>query len=220
MYGGARQLESTQQTDMFLLGDIGDYKEVSDNIAIGVASLVGLDIGLLVSRFAQVGGYSLNTYFDTFGLEAVVADSCLIMILFQIARWAYTTFYTSGGRPWSPFVFVCFLLAAQVVHNLFIYYGILKSIPAGKNEMIDALRRYAGENGSRAITGHAALLIIISAIAMIFKESSVLFIFLIGLVSLYGLIFLLTTVGPKPPPPPPPPPKKDPFEQKLLDPRF
>lgn len=222
MYGGARQqhqLETSQQTEMFVLGDIGDYKSVDDIFAIASASLIGMDIGVLLSRFGGVGGYSLNTYFDTFGLEGVLANMSYIVILFQIARWFYTTFY-AVGRPWSPFVFVCVVTAVQVVHDLIFYYGPLKTIPAGKNEMIDALKRYAAENGSRAISGHVAFLILISAIAMILKESSMLFTFLLISVSLYSLPFLLNTSGPKPPPPPPPPPKKDPFEQRLTGPRF
>ena len=221
MYGGARQhqLEISQQTEMFVLGDIGDYKNVDDIFAIASASLIGMDIGVLLSRFGGLGGYSLNTYFDTFGLEGILANISYIVILFQIARWFYTTFY-AVGRPWSPFVFVCVVIAVQVVHDLIFYYGPLKTIPAGKNEMIDALKRYAAENGSRAISGHVAILILISAIAMVLKESSMLFTFLLISVSLYSLPFLLNTSGPKPPPPPPPPPKKEPFEQRLTGPRF
>ena len=221
MYGGARQhqLEISQQTEMFVLGDIGDYKNVDDIFAIASASLIGMDIGVLLSRFGGLGGYSLNTYFDTFGLEGILANISYIVILFQIARWFYTTFY-AVGRPWSPFVFVCVVIAVQVVHDLIFYYGPLKTIPAGKNEMIDTLKRYAAENGSRAISGHVGFLIIISAIAMFLKESSMLFTFILISVSLYSLPFLLNTSGPKPPPPPPPPPKKDPFEQRLTGPRF
>lgn len=219
MYGGARQLELPQQTDMFILGDIGDYKNVDDIVAVASASLIGMDLAVLLSRLGGLGGYSLNTYFDTFGLEGALANTSFVVILFQIARWFYTTFY-AVSRPWSPFVFVCILMALQVVHDLIFYNAVLKSIPAGKNEMIDALKRYAAENGSRALTVHVALLIFISIIAMFLKESSVLFIFVLVTVSLYALPFLLNTAGPKPPPPPPPPPKKDPFEQRLTGPRF
>jgi len=222
MYGGARQqhqLETSQQTDMFILGDIGDYKDVGDILAIASASLIGIDLGVLLSRFGGLGGYSLNTYFDTFGLEGILANTSFVVILFQIARWFYTTFY-AVGRPWSPFVFVCILIAVQVVHDLIFYYGPLKTIPAGKNEMIDALKRYAAENGSRALTGHVAFLIVVGVIAMFLKESSLIFTFILVNVSLYMLPFLLTTSGPKPPPPPPPPPKKDPYQQGLASPRF
>jgi len=220
MYGGARQLEVGQQTNMFILGDIGDYKNVDDIVSIASASLIGVNLAILLSRMVGLGGYSLNTYFDTFGLEGALANTSFVVILFHIARWAYTTFYAVGEKAWSPFVFVSMLISLQIIHDLIFYNAVLKSIPAGKNEMIDALKRYAAENGSRALTGHVGILIFISIIAMFLKESSTLFTLLLVVVSLYALPFLLNTAGPKPPPPPPPPPKKDPFEQRLAGPRF
>ena len=223
MYGGARQhhqLESPQQTDMFLLGDIGDYKDVGDGVAIATAALVGIDVSILLSRTLGLGGYSMNAYFDTFGLEGITAQISLVLIILQIARWFYTTLYAAGTKPWSPFVFVCIVLAVQVVHDLAFYYGALKTIPAGKNELIDALKRYAAENGSRAITGNSVCLIGICVLAMWLKESSALFTFILFIGSVYVLPYLLSAYGPKPPPPPPPPPKKDPFEQRLTGPRF
>jgi hypothetical protein len=116
MYGGA-------QTEMFLLGNIGDYTTVEDILPIGVASLVGLDIGLLLARFAGVGGFSLNSYFDTFGLEGVLTLITLLILELQFARWGYGTFYASSVKPWSPFVFVCTVFAVQILHDLTVYYG-------------------------------------------------------------------------------------------------
>ena len=219
MYGGARQLESPQQTDMFILGDIGDYKNVEDIVAVAAASLLGTDLGVLLSRVVGLGGFSLNTYFDTFGLEGVLANMSFIVILFQATRWVYTTFY-AVGRPWSPFVFISMLISAQVIHDLIFYHGVLQSMPAGRNEMIDALKRYAGENGSRALTAHVGFLIVVGIIAMFLKESSAIFTVVVVALGLYALPFLLNTSGPKPPPPPPPPPKKDPYEQGFSGPRF
>jgi hypothetical protein len=213
MYGGAQQ-----QTDMFLLGDVGDYTDVGDLIPFASASLVGLDIGLLLSRFAGLGGLSANAYFDTLGLEGVLATLTLLFLVFQLSRWIYTTVYM--GKPWSPFVFVCILIAIQAIHDLIVSFGVLKNIPAGKNEMVDLLKRYAVENGSRALTGHMAILIVIGVLSMILKESSTVFVFLVTAIAAYALCFLLTTVGPKPPAPPPPPPKKDPFQQRLIGPQF
>jgi hypothetical protein len=213
MYGGAQR---DLQTDMFLLGDIGDYKAIDDMLPIGVASLVGLDIGLLLTRTAGLGGLSANAYFDSFGLEGVLAMITLILLEFQLGRWMYTGYYATSAKPWSPFVFVCILFAVQVLHDLTVYYGALKTIPAGKNEMVDALKRYAAENGSRALTGHLSLLVVISVVAMVLKESSAVFVGLVLGIGLYSMCLLVTTAGPKPPPPPPPPPKKDPFEQRPM----
>lgn len=193
---------------MFVLGDIGDYKDLNDIAPIISSSIIGMNVVVVLSKFGSLGGFSMNAYFDTFGLEGILANTSFLMIIFQMARWAYTTFYTSGDRPWSPFVFICMLIGVQFIHDIFFYYGVIKSIPSGKNDIIDALKKYANENGSRALTGHAVFLIFIGVVAMLLKESSFLFTFIVVNLTLYSLPFMLTTLGPVPPPPPPPPEKK------------
>jgi hypothetical protein len=183
--------------ESFKLGDIGNYTDLGDLYPIASASLVGINFGVLFARMGGIGGLSLNTYFDTFGLEGVLANVSLLTIVFQIARWAYTTFYTSGGRPWSPFVFVCILILVQLLHDLIFYFGALQSFPSGKNDMIDVLKRYAAENGSRAMGGHAAFLIFVAVIAMFLKETTFMFSTLVLIVAFYALPFLITTLGPR-----------------------
>ena len=189
-------------SEFFILGDIGNYKEVNDFAPIISASLIGMNFAVMLSKFGSLGGFSMNAYFDTFGLEGILANTSFLVLIFQIARWAYTSFYASGGRPWAPFVFVCILIAIEFIHDLIFYYGPLKMIPAGKNDIIDALKKYASENGSRALAGHAAFLIFVGVLAMFLKESTFLFTFVIVNVTLYFLPFMMTTLGPKPPPPP------------------
>jgi hypothetical protein len=196
--------------ESFVLGDIGDYKQVADIAPIVYASIIGINFAIILARFARLGGYSLNSFFDNFGLEGVLASGSYLAVLFQIARWSYTSFYMTNGREWSPFVFVCILLVIDFLHSILMYNGILKNIPAGKNDLVDSLKAYAAENGSRVLTGHAAFLIFVGVIAMFLKECSALFTFVIMAIMLYSLPFMLTTVGPKPPPPPPPPEKKAP----------
>jgi hypothetical protein len=201
-------MEGGGTSDMFVLGDIGDYKDLNDIAPIISSSIIGMNVVVVLSKFGSLGGFSMNAYFDTFGLEGILANTSFLMIIFQMARWAYTTFYTSGDRPWSPFVFICMLIGVQFIHDIFFYYGVIKSIPSGKNDIIDALKKYANENGSRALTGHAVFLIFIGVVAMLLKESSFLFTFIVVNLTLYSLPFMLTTLGPVPPPPPPPPEKK------------
>jgi len=196
--------------DLFRLGDIGDYKVTDDILPIGSATIIAINFVAMLTRLGLVGGKSLNTYFDTFGLEGILANASLIVIMFQVARWGYTKFYTEGGRPWSPFVFVCTLIVVQILHDLLFYYGVINVVPSGNNEMIDALKKYSQENGSRALAGHAAFLIFVGVLAMFFKERSLLFTFLAVNIALYLLPYVITTFGPKPPPPPAPEKKKGP----------
>ncbi len=182
-----------QSGEGWKLGDIGDYRDANDIWPIASASIVSINLSLALTRFGGIGGFSLNTFFDTFGLEGLLANASWIVILFQAARWVYTSFYSSGGRTWSPFVFVCILLAVQVVHDLLFYYGLLKSMPTGRNEMLDGLKRYANENGQRAIGSHSAYFILTAVIAMFLKESSFLFAFLLVNVALYLIPFVIST---------------------------
>lgn len=189
--------------EYFQLGDIGNFRDAQDLWPIGSAAVVAINFSVAAMRIGGMGGFSLNAYFDTFGLEGILANAAWVVILFQAARWLYTTFYSGmPGRPWSPFVFVCILLAIQIIHDLFFYYGLIRLVPSGRNEMIDALKKYANENGSRALTTHAVFLIFTAIVAMWLKETTMVFSIMLVNVALYLLPFAITTFGPKPPPPP------------------
>ncbi len=194
------------------LGDISNYNDLSDLGSIASASLVGLNLALVGGRIGGLGGLSLNAFFDTFGIEGFLSNISLILILFQAARWGYTTFYNVGGsRPWSPFVFVCILIFIQLLHDLIFYYGAINILPSGKNEMIDVLKKYSAENGSRALGAHSLFLIIVAVIAMFLKEASLVFGFIVTTVAVYLMPYIIATFGPKPAPPPKKVEKKESF---------
>lgn len=180
------------------LQDIGDYRETNDLFRIGSASIVGMNFAIALGRLGGIGGISLNTYFDTFGLEGVLANSALVVIMIQVARWIYTTVYTdAAGKAWSPLVFLCIIAMTQILHDILFYYGAIRMIPTGNNEMIDALKKYANENGSRALVGHALYLMLVAVIAMALKNTSMMFSFVVTNIALYTLPFVITTFGPK-----------------------
>jgi hypothetical protein len=191
--------------EIFKLGDIGNYRESDDLLAIGSSTIFVINAAAVLSRIGVIGSKALNTYFDLFGLEGILANTSLIVIMFQVARLGYTKFYTEGGRPWSPLVFVCFLIAVQILHDIIFYYGVINIVPTGNNKMVDALKKYSQENGSRALAGHAAFLIFVGIAAMFLKERSLMFIIMTSAFTLYLMPYILTSLGPKPAPPPPPP---------------
>jgi hypothetical protein len=189
--------------DIFKLGDIGDYRQSDDLLAIGSATVFVINAVAVLTRIGAISSKVLNTYFTIFGLEGILANASLIVIMFQIARFGYTKFYTEGGRPWSPFVFICFLIGVQILHDIIFYYGVINVVPTGNNEMVDALKKYSHENGSRALAGHAAFLIFVGVAAMFLKERSLMFIIMTSAFTLYLMPYVITTLGPKPPAPPP-----------------
>jgi len=207
-------------SDSFILGDIGSHTQTDNVWPILYACLICLNAIIGLSRFAGLGGYSLNAFFDLFGLEGVISITSHTVMLLLITQWAYTTFYMVGDRRWSPFVFICFALVLQTLHDLFWNFVLLSNVPSGKNDMIDIVKKYAQENGSRAFIGHSVLLIFVCVIAMFLKETSQLFTVIVVAVGAGLLPFMLSSVGPKPPPPPPPAEKKKTVEDNWNGSRF
>jgi hypothetical protein len=191
------------------LSDIGDYRNIDDIYTIVNSSLFTLTLSLLATRIGNLGGYSLNTYFDLFGIEGVVSTTMLMAIIFQVARYFYTVLYAKADKSWSPFVFICAVIVVQILHDVLFYYGAINLLPAGKNEIIDVLKQYAKENSAAAIGGHSALMLVTALVAMMINDMDiVLKIVMFGIV-LYALPYILSIVHKKPAPPPPPPKKKE-----------
>lgn len=190
MEGGAAEPPSGLR-----LGNIGEFSEVSDFIPLALGTFLSLNFGIALNRFVGLGGISLTNYLDTFGLEAVIMHKGLLLLILQAARWIYTTYYASGGRPWSPFVFVCVAIAAQIVHDLLFSYGLLNGMEKGKNDILDQLQKVVRENGKLSLALHSVLCAVAAGLAMLLKESSMVVVILLALVGLYFLPLLLTTVG-------------------------
>jgi hypothetical protein len=196
------------------LSDIGDYRNIDDFYGIISASLFTLTLSLTATRIGNLGGLSLNTYFDIFGIEGVLANIALITLIFQLARYFYTILYAKADKSWSPFVFICALVVIQILHDILFYYGVLSVLPSGKNDMIDVLRQYAKENSTPAIGAHSALIITTALVAMIVNDMDTISkIILFGII-LYTLPYILSIVHKKPAPPPPPPKKKEEMQDR------
>ena len=182
--------------EAFRLGNIGNFAEIEDFYPMTIASVFGLNLAIAAARLGNVGGASLNTYFEAFGLEGILANVALVVLMLQISRFGYTKGY-GLTKPWSPFVFVCILLVVQFLHDLIFYYGALNILPSGKNEMIDSLKEYAREHGGSALGGHAIFLIVIAVAAMIFKETTALVRMISIAVLLYMMPYIITLVKPR-----------------------
>jgi hypothetical protein len=204
--------------EAFRLGDIGNYTDVADLYPIGIASLFGINLAIAGARFGNIGGISLNTYFDTFGLEGIMANLALIMIVFQITRWIYTVGYNStGSKAWSPFIFICILVAAQFIHDIIFYYGAINVVPSHVNEMLDVLKQYSAQNGKNVIGGHTILMTLIGFMAMVFKEVSVIFRICLIFGIFYAMPYLITMVRYRPVPEVKVEPKAEPRQETRPD---
>lgn len=194
------------------LADVGDYRNVDETISTSQAALFTTCLALLSARVGNVGGTSVNGMFDQFGLESVLLVVGVLTILLQFTRFMYSKLYAGFGKPWSPFIFLCIAISIQLIHDALFTYGILPFVPAGKNELLDALRTYAKENKNMVFAGHAILIATTALVAMILHEIGDVekYVFLTAV--LIAMIYALSAVATKPLPPPPPPKKAEPFQ--------
>jgi hypothetical protein len=187
----------------FQLADIGDYKSLDDIFVISNASIFSLLLLTIATRIGGLGGNVLNTYLDMFGLEGILSNTMLFVILIQIARYLYTTLYTSYGKAWSPLVFLCFVLATVSLNDIFFYYGVINVVPSGTNEMVDVLRAYSKNSTLHTLGGHLAILALTTLVAMVISNMDMLMRILSIAFILFLFPFVLSIVSKKPAPPPP-----------------
>ena len=192
------------------LGDIGKSSEAGDFVAIGNASFFVVVLSALVARIANVGGLSLNTLYDAYGLELVLSQTATLMLIFQLTRFLYTAVWGAYGKRWSPLVFMAMLLTLQTVGCVAAYYALIQPLPAGKNEFVDLLKAHVKENGPwRPMIAHGVLALLAAFVAMVLLESSDLVQVLLPTVLIATLPLILSISYAKPAPPPPPPKKKE-----------
>jgi len=202
-------MEGGGSTSFITLSNIGDYSNVDDLYTILNSSLFTLTLSLIATRIGNLGGYSLNTYFDLFGFEGILTNTMLMTLVFQITRYFYTVLYTNFDKGWSPFVFICTLIVIQVLHDVLFYFGVINLLPSGKNEMVDVLKDYAKENKTAAIGVRAGIVLTVGIVAMTTNDMDFVSKIVLSGILLYSLPYILSIVHKKPPPPPPPPAKKE-----------
>lgn len=194
---------------LLTLADIGDFRKVDELATVTEASLFSSLLVLLAARIGNVGGPALNEVFNQFGLESVLGLVTQETILLQIARYFYWVAYGSYGKPWSPFIFVCMAVAIQLLYDAALKYGIFGIIPKGKNDLVDAVRKYFFDADTMVFVGHSILVAGIAIIAMILHEVADLPRYVFLSVVIFGIVLSLSGIAAKPAPPPPPPKKKE-----------
>jgi hypothetical protein len=175
--------------------DISNFNEISDLMYIFFGILTVDVVVLFLTRFYKVGGKYLNEWYDQFNILAVLADIMIIFIGFLITRYLYTYFFFAKFE-FNPIIFMVLLIVVQLLHDLLFYFGIIKIIPYGNNEMMDTFKRYAGDLGGIILGGDALLMIGSAFTAMLYKGLPLhAFISIISIV-VYALPYILFTRNP------------------------
>jgi len=176
----------------FVLGNISKFTEAWDTPLI-LFSILTIDVIILfLARYVGLGRKSLNKWYDTFGLSAVLANVLSIFLGFVIARFIYTG-WLDARFGWNPIYFVLLLVLIQVIHDIIFYFLVIRPIKQGTNEMIDVFKLYAKEHGAGIISADAIMMISSATLAMVMKHQSVgVQAFVFGLAT-YALPYILYT---------------------------
>lgn len=124
---------------------------------LGAALLVNV-LSIVMARGYQVGGKTLNDWYDSFGYEAITVDLVGLLLLFITGQAIYTQ-YVTPVYGWNPVYFVVILVLLQIAYDLVLFYGVINNVPTGQNAMIDLFKRYVQENGTTALARDALLMI-------------------------------------------------------------
>jgi hypothetical protein len=155
-----------------------------------LAILVVDVIVLFITRyFPQIMGRPLNTWYDRFGLLAVISDVFIIAIGFAMARWVYSTWFSGQGL----LTFLGILVAVQAVHDILFYLGVILPLPRGVNAMMDVFKDYAASGGAKIIAGDAGLMLGSAAVFLGLEQLSVPMQWFVGLLTVYTLPYILYT---------------------------
>jgi hypothetical protein len=175
--------------------DIGNYKNVDDLVYILLAVLiVDIIVIFLVRYFPEVFGKSLNSWYNDFGLNAVLADVFILFLGFVITRYVYTIFIKDqyAGGKWSLLLFVGTLVVVQFIHDILFYVGVIEPIPRGHNAMIDIFKNYSS-GGLKIVIGDALMMASSVAIAIFLKAQPSHVVASVGALSVYTLPYILYT---------------------------
>lgn len=154
-----------------------------------LAILVVDVVVMIISRHTLRFGRVLNTWYDRFGLSAVISDVFIIAIGFAIARWVYTTWFSGAGLMW----FLGILVVVQAIHDILFYLGVILPMPRGLNAMMDVFKDYSVENSWKVIVGDAGLMLASAGVFLGLEQLSTPLQIAVGLLTMYALPYALTT---------------------------
>jgi hypothetical protein len=169
--------------------DISQFSNTSDYLALLNGVLI---VECFVIFFSMHGIFIhskvLKYWYSHYGLAAVLADVCIVMIGFIITRFLYPFLFSTFHLVF----FVLLALVVQVVHDLS-FYMLFSALPRGLNGMIDTFKAYGKEMGGHAILGDSNI-IFFSCLAASYMASQSLNMNLINLiVNLYCIPYLIYT---------------------------
>ena len=133
---------------------LSNYKDVSNVFSILFGALV-IDLVVIAMTKGNLLGTSLQTWYNNFGLSAVIADTLILVLGILIAQYIYTEFFSN----FSPLVFLALVAAVQVVHDVLFYLLAILGTPKGLNRVMDLFKTYAKELSGKILGGDLLMIL-------------------------------------------------------------
>lgn len=139
-------------------------------LAITTANLAADALIIFVGFYSGIVWEKSNvlTWYDTYGLSAVLADT-LIGIIYMCIAHEISEGIALGANALTYFTLLA--LATQWVGDI-LFYAIFTIVPKGKNYVFDRFKLYAHEAGLGALLGDSFLVVVASLVASGLEELS------------------------------------------------
>ncbi len=140
---------------MSLIKDISKFNNTSDYLPI-LNGCINADLIIIFLVFHGVFRSTyLKKWYKSFQLNAVIADTLILVIGIIIARFFYKYLFDD----FSIWKFTGLADVIQIIHDL-LFYWFFNSLPRGYNYMLDFFKDYAKEVGTGAILGDSFMMIL------------------------------------------------------------
>ena len=166
------------------------YLRTGLDVAQLFMAALSLDTSVLfLVRHLDVGGKSLNKWYDLFGLSAVLCDVSVIVIGFLLAQLIYPLLFSSYQLP----LYLLLVVVVQMIHDIFFYLFVIQPFPSGYNRMMDVFKEYAKEKGGRILIGDTGLMLGTAVFMELYRRLSPVNGGFLGMMTIYCLTYLLYT---------------------------
>jgi uncharacterized protein YacL len=150
-----------------------------------LSAVVVVDFVVIVlSKFFNLGK-SLDKWYAKFGMTAVLSDCLIIVLGIQLAL------LIEPKAGW--FHLLMMVMAIQIFHDIWFYFGVIQPVPHGHNEIIDLFKEYAQENSWKIVVADSAMVVstvVLAEVLSNYHESVVTF---VGLLGTYALTYIIYT---------------------------
>lgn len=171
------------------LKNLSQFSQTGDYLPILTAALIIDMLVLLRIDTGYIKIKSLNTWYNRFGIMAVIADVLSIVIGILIARFLYTTFATS----YSIISFVVLICIVQLTHDI-LFAWFFNQIPRNRSAILDVFKDYAKEVGLLILAADATMMILTILLASWLATFQTNTILVVLIVACYILPYLLYSI--------------------------